>query len=65
MKFDIVRLSNKIVEKNFQNCSYRDDEVTNYFFFLKNCAKYDENKAFSKINVVTAKKRFSKSSFVF
>ena len=28
-----------MVEKNFQNCSYRDDDATNNFNFLKNNAK--------------------------
>ena len=42
MKFGTVILCNltkKVVEKNFQNCSYRDDGVTNYVIFLKNYAK--------------------------
>ena len=28
-------LQKNIVEKNFQNCSYRDDEVTNYVNFVE------------------------------
>ena len=41
MKFGTVILCNvtkEIVEKNFQNCSYSDDDVTNYVnFFEKLC----------------------------
>ena len=39
MKFGTVILSNvtkkKTVEKVFQNCSYKDDGVTNYVSFFK------------------------------
>ena len=34
-----VMLQKKMVEKNFQNCSYKDDEVTNSVIFLKNYTK--------------------------
>ena len=46
MKFATVILCNvtkkkKMVEKNFQNCSYRCDDVTNYvIFFEKLCEKW-------------------------
>ena len=48
MKFGTIILCNvtkknkkkNMVEKNFQNCSYRDDDVTNNFnFFEKQCEK--------------------------
>ena len=41
MKFGIVILCNvtKNDRKNFQTCSYRDDDVTNYVNFLKKFAK--------------------------
>ena len=32
-------LQKKLVEKKCQNCSYSDDDVTNYDNFLKNYAK--------------------------
>ena len=44
MKYDTVILCNvtkKMVEKSFQNCSYMDDDVTNYVnFFEKLCKKW-------------------------
>ena len=43
IKFGTVILCNvtkKMIETNFQNCSYRDDGVTNYANFLKKlCGK--------------------------
>ena len=42
MKFGTAILCNvtkKLVEKKFQNCSHRDDDVTNYVNFLENYAK--------------------------
>ena len=33
--FILCNVTKKMVEKNFQNCSYRDDDVTNYVNFLK------------------------------
>ena len=42
MKFGTVILCNltkKVAEKNLENCSCRDDGVTNYVIFLKNYAK--------------------------
>ena len=47
MKFGTAILCNvtkKMVEKKFQNCSYRDDDVTNYVNF-------------SKINLVATRKK--------
>ena len=44
MKFGTVILCNvtkKMEEKNFQNSSYRDDDITNYAnFFEKLCEKW-------------------------
>ena len=42
MKFGTVIFCNaakKMVEKNFQNCSYWDGDVTNYVTFFENYAK--------------------------
>ena len=42
MKFGTViprKVTKKFVGKRFQNCSYSDDDVTNYVNFLKNYAK--------------------------
>ena len=34
-------LQKQMVEKNFQNCNYKDDDVTNYVkFFEKLCEKW-------------------------
>ena len=53
-----------MVENFFPNCSCRDDDITNYVnFFWKICAKKDENKFFSKINLVTARKKIFKIFF--
>ena len=55
-----------MVEKNFQNCSHRDDDVTNYDNFLKNCEKwlkYDFFFFFSKIKQETARKKIFKIFF--
>ena len=42
--------------KQVQNCSYRDDDVTDYVnFFEKLCEKWLKC-FFSKINLVTARK---------
>ena len=50
-------LQKKMVEISFQNCSYRDDGITNYVnFFEKLCEKL-LNMFFSKINLVTARKK--------
>ena len=44
-------------EEIFQNCSYRDDDVTNYVnFFEKLCEKWLQY-VFIKINLVTARKK--------
>ena len=63
MKFGKVILCNvtkKMVEKNFQNCSIRDDDATNYVkFFEKLCKKW-LNYVFSKINIVAARKKIFK-----
>ena len=49
-------VTTKMVDKNFQNCSYRDDDVTNYVnFFEKLCEKW--NMFFSKIDLVAAGKK--------
>ena len=68
MKFGTVILFNvtkKMIAKSFKDCSYRDDDVTNYVNFLKNlcekCLKYVF--FFSKINLVTAKKKIFKIYF--
>ena len=64
MKFGTVILCN--VKKKWQkNCSYRDDDVTNYAnFFEKLCNKWLKYVFFfSKINLVTAKKRIFKIFF--
>ena len=65
MKFGTVILCNvtkKIVGKNFQNCSYRDDDVTNYVnFFQKLCQKWMKYVFFlSKINLVSARNKIFK-----
>ena len=42
MKFGTVipcKVTKKFVGKRFQNCSYSDDDVTNYVNFLKSYAK--------------------------
>ena len=53
-------LQKQMVEKNFQNCNYKDDDVTNMSSFLKNYAKNGLNMFFSKINLVTARKKIFK-----
>ena len=67
MKYDTVILCNvtkKMVEKSFQNCSYMDDDVTNYVnFFEKLCKKWLKYVLFSKINLVTARKTIFKIFF--
>ena len=35
----LCNVTKKLVEKKFQNCSYSDDDVTNYVNFLKHYAK--------------------------
>ena len=53
----------KVAEK-FQNCNYRDDDVTNYVsFFEKLCKKWLKYVFFSKINLVTARKKIFKIFF--
>ena len=66
MEFDTVILSNvqKKVAEKFQNCNYRDDDVTNYVsFFEKLCKKWLKYVFFSKINPVTARKKILKIFF--
>ena len=65
-KFGAVILCNvtkKVVEKN-QNCSYRDDDVTNHvIFFEKLCKKWLKYVFFfkqNKINLVTVRKKIFK-----
>ena len=63
MKFGSVILCNvtkKMVEKYFQNCSYRDDYVTDY---VTNYVKNGCSMLFSKINLVTARKKIFKNLF--
>ena len=65
MKFGTVILFNvtkKMVEKKIQNCSYRDDDVTNYVnFFQKLCQKWMKYVFFlSKINLVSARNKIFK-----
>ena len=56
-------VTTKMVDKNFQNCSYRDDDVTNYVnFFEKLCEKWLKY-VFSKIDLVAAGKKISKIFF--
>ena len=61
MKFGTVipcKVTKKLVGKRFQNCSYSDDDVTNYVNFLKNYAKgWLKYVFFCKI----MEKRFSRS----
>ena len=53
-----------MVEKTFQNCSYKDDDVTNYDnFFEKICEKMAKKCFFYKINLVTARKKIFKIFF--
>ena len=53
-----------MVEKNLQNCSYRDDDITNYVnFFEKRYEKWLKYVFFSKINLGTAKKKIFKIFF--
>ena len=66
MKFGTVIVCNgaKNGRKNFQNCSYRDDDVTNYVNFIKKlCKKWLKYVFFSKINLVTDRKKISKIFF--
>ena len=51
-----------MVEKKIQNCSYRDDDVTNYVnFFQKLCQKWMKYVFFlSKINLVSARNKIFK-----
>ena len=59
-------LTKKMAEKNFQNCSYNDDSVTNYVnFFLTIMRKMAKICFFSKINLVTARKKIFKIFFQF
>ena len=65
MKFGTDILCNvtkkKMLEKDFQNCSCRNDDVTNYVnFFEKLCKKWLKYVFFSKINLVTARKKIFK-----
>ena len=57
-------LQKKMVEKNFQNCSYSNDNVTNYVNFLKTYAKNGKNMFFSKIILVAARKKIFKIFFL-
>ena len=54
-----------MVEKKFQNCSYRDNDVTNYVNFVeKLCEKWLKYVLFSsKINLVAARKNIFKIFF--
>ena len=48
----------------FQNCSYMDDDTTNYVnFFEKLCEKWLKYVFFPKISLVTAKKKIFKIFF--
>ena len=51
-----------MVKKKIQNCSYRDDDVTNYVnFFQKLCQKWMKYVFFlSKINLVSARNKIFK-----
>ena len=50
--------------KDFQNCSYRDHGVTNYYhFFKKLCEKWLKYVFLSNINLVTARKKVFKIFF--
>ena len=48
-----------MVAKNFQTCSYRDNDVTNYiiFFFLKLCEKWLKYVFFLKLTLWQLEKR--------
>ena len=68
MKFGTIILCNvtkNVVDEYFQNCSHRDDNVTNYVnFFEKLCEKWLKYiYIFSKINLVTARKSILKIFF--
>ena len=69
MKFGTVILCNvtkTMLDKDFQNRSYRDHDVTNYVYFLeKLCDKWLKYVFFSKINLVTATKKISRSFSAF
>ena len=54
----------KLIEKFFQTCSYRDHDVTNHVnFFEKLRRKWLKYVFFSKINLVTARKKIFKIFF--
>ena len=69
MKFGTVILCNvtkTMLDKDFQNRSYRDHDVTNYVYFLEKLFdKWLKYVFFSKINLVTATKKISRSFFSF
>ena len=60
MKFGTVILCN-VIKKNFQNCSYTDDDFTNYDnFFEKLCEKWLQYDFFLKLTLWQLEKRFSR-----
>ena len=55
-----------MVENNFQNCSYRVDDVTDYVIFLKNNEKkWLKYAFFSKIILVVTRKKIFNICFKF
>ena len=56
-KVILCNVTNKIVERNFQNCSYMDVDVTNYVNFFEKLSKNWLKLFFSKINLVTVRKK--------
>ena len=54
----MLKKKKKNGRKKIQNCSHRDDHVTNYVnLFEKLCKKWLKYASFSKINLATARKK--------
>ena len=62
-KVILCNVTNKIVERNFQNCSYMDVDVTNYVNFFEKLSKNWLKLFFSKINLVTVRKKYFQNFF--
>ena len=62
-KVILCNVTKKMVEKKFQNCSYRNDDVTNYVIYLEILYEKLLNKFFSKSKFVTARKKVFKVFF--
>ena len=59
----LCNVTKKMAEKLIQNCSYRDDNVTNFAKIFENLCKKRLKYIFSKINLVAVRKLIFKNFF--